>query len=376
MLHARPIRGRFCVPGGGFASAGLALGLLVMVLNGCAAPAPPPTLVDPEEAAFLNLTPVWATDLSLPKDQHVNHARILGDLLLVAEAPEPLLTAVEIQTGEVRWRRRLGEGVFPLSRPMRREDEVVIVVDATQVAVVDADNASLRSYQELENTASSQPELDADVVVYGGLNGVGTTHNLDLGFANWRYALPYRIVARPAIDGGQVFLCDSGGTYAMLEAANGELLWRGRTFEGITADPAFADSGVLVPSEDGTLYVLDPRTGVDLWVHHTTARLNRSATQFGQNIYLPVPGQALRALDAFTGEVVWEAPADTRPVRLRNGELLVYDGDALRVLDPGDGREIRAADVLLDHVEVLDGPGSSLTLVGRRGRILRLDNLE
>ena len=339
--------------------------------SGCATPDKP--LVTPE-ISDLGYVPVWATRMAMSSGQSVNHAVVLGDLLMITEAPSPRLTAVEIDTGEIRWRRTLGDGVFPLSRPSRRGDEIVVVQDASRIVMLDAENAAVRGYQVLDNAMSSDPVLFGDVMLYGSLSGIATSHNLNLGFPTWRYALPYQIVARPVVSENEVFFADEGGTFAMLDALSGNLKWRGRAFDGITAEPAITRAAVFVPSEDGTLYALDALSGEDLWVHHTTTALTEPVTKLGRNLYLPVPGQALRALDVLSGEVLWEAPASYKPIRVRDDELLVYDGQSLHVIDPEDGRVMRSA-VSRENVQVLEAPDGNLLIVGDDGRLLRLDQI-
>ena len=109
--------------------------------------------------------------------------------------------------------------------------------------------------------------------------------------------------------------------------------------------------------------------------NHTTTPLTEPVASFGQNIYLPVPGRALLAMDELTGELLWEAPASYRPIRLRDGKLLVYDGQSLHTLDPEDGRRVRTAPVR-EGVRVVQAPDDNLLLVGDNGRLLRLDGLE
>lgn len=331
-------------------------------------------LMAPADANRLGYSPTWATDLALRGRQRITHAVVLGDLLVTTEAPRPIATAIELDTGEVRWTRALGEGIAPLARPMRREDHVLFLVDATHLDRYDADTGELVDRQYLNHVVSSQPARSDTQVVYGTIKGRGVSHSLASGFASWEYSLVTEIAATPALDGDGVFLADQRGTYAMLVLSTGDLLWRGRAFDAVTADPAIADAGVLLPCTDGTLYVLDQTTGRDQWVHRTTTPLTQPASQFGPNVYLPVPGRATLALDALTGEELWRAPAGTMPLRLDGDgdRLLAVRGDTLVQLDPADGREIDAARAV-DPVDVVEGPAGSLLLVTDRGRVLRLN---
>ena len=360
--------------------------VLAGLVPGCAAPDPGPAytrvssgdviLMAPADATKLDLSATWVSDLELDAGQEIRFAEVLGDLLVITQSPDPIATVVELDTGEIRWERSIGQQVSPLSRALRQDDELMFIADAVELFGFDVDTADLVRRQPLDTAASSQPVLHGELVLYGGLNGRVTGHNLRLGFGTWQYQLPAEIETTPAVRDNQVLVAAARGTYAMLLSDTGGLLWRGRTFDAVTADPSFAEAAALVASEDGSLYALDFNTGQDLWVHQTTTPLTEPAFPLGRNVYLPVPGQALLALDATSGEVLWRIETlggrDTLPVMAMDDDLLAVRGNALLVLDPDDGRE-KLSLPTADPVRIIEGPNDSLLLVTDDGRVNRFD---
>jgi len=326
-------------------------------------------MIDPDDAIAVGLVPAWASNLAMDSPQKMSTATLVDDLLFITEGPSPLLTVMSLRTGEVVWRRALGKGIAPLSRPLRRNDRVGLFVDGIKIVILDTDTGEVVSRQRMDEVAGSSPDIGGDRVVYGSLGGRVIAHDLSLGFPPWKYDLVSSIKAKPVVEGNTLFAADDSGTYVMLALNNGDVLWRGRAFGAISASPVIAKVGVLMPSEDGTLYVLDETTGQDLWLYRTTTPLTEPAMQIGPNVYLPVPGRALVAFEANRGEELWQASGDIHPIREQDGKLLAYTTESLLLMDPDTGRIIE--EVPMRPVkDVIATPNGGLLLVSEQGRVL------
>lgn len=329
-------------------------------------------LIEPLDADALNYSINWAADLDLPKDQQLSSATVLGDLLVTIEYPEGTTTGISMRDGSIKWRRILGNPAQPLFEPVRRGDDL-FVISSTTMYTLDAGNGKLKNVAELNEIASSSPVLMENFAIYGSINGRVVAHDVNTGFAKWSYQLTDRITAAPLTVGSNVFVADASGVYAMLQATNGSLLWRGKTFGPVTAAPDADRLSVFVASEDQALYAINRATGRDRWpAFHAEHRLTAAPRSFGLNVFLPLPGTALLAIDSVAGTERWRLDYSALPVTLSDDTLVIATHNSLQLVNVETGKVLHKSPTK-PIVTVLQGENDSLVLVSPQGKLLRLN---
>lgn len=351
-----------------------ALALMLAWLVGCAAPADE-MIVSAERVNDLGYTYGWARDLALPSDERISDARVLGDLVVIVEQPGNMVTALSLRDGQRRWGRVVGRLNQPLYGAIRW-DGLIHVNTPTRLHSLAVEDGSVSGITDLDATVADGPVLYEDFAIFGGVNGRVFAHNLNTGFYRWAYQMSGKVSTRPLLHNRRVFVTDDQGTYAMLRADDGSLLWRRYTWGPITARPAADPETIYLPSEDRSLYALELRAGGrDRWIHHAERPLSHTPGVTSQAVLLPRGSEGLLALDARDGRELWRLDAPAELVREReDGRLLLRTDTGLMLVHPETGEVL--AEAPTQRLEtVLLGPDQSIILVSQRGRLLRLNRL-
>ncbi len=225
------------------------------------------------------------------------------------------VTALAAQTGEVLWRRSLGDN---------------------------------------EITAAIYAETDGGPLVLVGSSD-GNLYALAArdGRVRWRQTELDAIRGPPAVvqttAGTRVVLASKSGVVRAVAAESGEEIWRFRTGNWVTGAPAVATIGerqmVFVGSYDHTLYGLDLANGDQIWRYATRGSIFGGPVVIGSGAaaQVAIPSwdhylHGVRAEDGeplwqlYTGRPIWstvglEHTAWSSPVAAElNGEWMVYFG--------------------------------------------------
>ena len=244
----------------------------------------------------------------------------LPPMAILAEG-QTRLVAIDLRTGELRWRFRARGGAFKL----RRAGRILLVVC-----------------------------------------GDGAVHALDVasGDVVWRFSEPARFSLTPAV-ARDVALALSGdpgagaGTLFGLDLYSGRELWRRDLGAAPLAAPIGLDGVACIPlagatrsAATATLAGVDPRDGSLRWMTADPG-LGRGATALAvdRSLVINAPGGRVTALDLDSGAVRWarelaNAATDDVPRRLepvlRNGGLFVPAAQ-VHVLKPSDGASLGPA---------------------------------
>lgn len=230
------------------------------------------------------------------------------------------LVALDLRTGEPRWRYPTGKGTPSLTRAGR----VLLVARE------------------------------------------GAVHALDVasGEELWRYAARGRFSRRPVVVGDTVVAVSEGGAPQAhgIDLFTGERRWRERLSGAPSADPLAAPGLALVPLSRDQLVALDGVDGSARWLGRDPGIAAGAALVVDELLVVNAPGGAVGAIDLASGEVRWsslladpladEVPRSLEPV-LRGGALFVPAG-GVHVLRPSDGAHLGQlpSDLVPDRVRV------------------------
>ncbi len=328
-------------------------------------------LIDTVQAKNLGYAVRWATDIKLPPGGRLDHVRILGDLVVCAESPSNVVTAISYDDGALVWSRAIGQTHDRLFAPARSGRRVIVNTES-QLFTLDAATGQTLNVSPLDTIVTNSPAVVEGYAIFGGMNHRVFAHGIVEGYTKWAYQLTERIFIEPVISGPNVFVVDANGVYAMLTAVTGKLQWKSRIFGRVAAQPVVSPAGVFVACEDNALYAMNRATGRDLWIHRTTQPLTRDLSLVGGMLFLPLPGQGLVALAERTGKELWHLPYEAQPLVQIKDSLLFNDHTRLLNVEAKTGEVVGEAPVQPLMV-VLTGKDNQLVLVSKTGRLLRMD---
>lgn len=217
---------------------------------------------------------VWRRELKYDHRHGPGGSPVLwNDLLIVAcDGPdEQYLIALDIETGEVRWRVE-HDGEQAYSTPIVIDDggqaQLVTARGEAIIAYSPADGREVWRCRHEGHSVVPRP-VAANGLVYcctgywnpsllairtGGRGDVTATH---LAFT-LRRGVPFN--PSPLVAGGQLYLVSDMGILACFDATSGEDVWQKRLGGNYSASPTLADGKLYLLAEDATMHVLAPGT--------------------------------------------------------------------------------------------------------------------
>jgi outer membrane protein assembly factor BamB len=278
------------------------------------------------------------------------------------------LTALNAQTGEVRWKLPTAGMI---GRPALANGVIYFAPQDGYVYAVDASNGKVKWRFKRTVNVSEQVGIDGYPVVDGATLYVasdgGTVYALNAadGKQRWLFRVPIdggHIYAAPAAGNGKLYVSTGGGAnsfYALdettgkidwqvsapqgfdsyplvagdtvyaganayyqasfyaFDAQSGKIRWQFQANDAVIARPAFDGANLFVGARDSTLYEFNAATGKQGW-HITVGDQGASAalatgappTVSDGVVYVGGQSGVLEALDAATGTIRWKQPLD------------------------------------------------------------------
>ncbi|MGB0766778.1 MAG: PQQ-binding-like beta-propeller repeat protein [Phycisphaeraceae bacterium] len=332
-------------------------------------------LIEPGPAADIGYRIGWASPIQLLPKQEITSVVALDDLVFVVESPKNVVTALKASDGELVWKVNLGSDIESLFQPSRDANEVY-VHSASRFWTLNARTGEVTAVAPLASPVSSHAVYSPEtrLAIMSGTDGLVFAHSVVSNFSRWQYRLANRITSSAVLAGQDVFVVDSGGTYAMLETANGNPLWRNRTLGPVGTQPSILGSEVVVASRDGKLYAINRTTGRDTWKYLGAEQpLAASPFALGRLIVQPLfPNEGIVAIDSINGEEIWRTDITANPVVTRQRDMLLHTDDQLLSIDLDDGELGPVVATLPLQTVVPVGTDGSILLVSPKGQLLKL----
>ncbi|MEM0915192.1 MAG: PQQ-binding-like beta-propeller repeat protein [Planctomycetota bacterium] len=354
----------------------LALGTLFLAL-GCSSTgrtgAKRDLLIASEDAVAMGYRIGWATNLAVPRQNHIQSITHLGDRLIVIEEPNSLVRSVSATDGTIQWTTQIGDPLETLLGAYQIDDTIYVLTDE-KVWNLRPATGEVEAGEVLDHKAIARAASIDNLIAVGAVNGRVFGFNPVLGFAQWEYGMVTAIAAPIVAAEPYVFAGDTAGAYAMIDARNGQLRWRGRTFGPIMASAAIDRLAAYIPSTDRSLYAVDVNSGEDRWIYRATHPLRRPPVVLGLTVYQPIDEVGLLAIGVSDGAEQWRHPDPLTALTSDDQTLLAYDASGLRRLSVADGSVVASAgtETLQEAIMLDDG---TLLLVSPAGRLLALNPL-
>lgn len=262
------------------------------------------------------------------------------------------LYAFDLDTGEQRWRTRLGGSIG--ASPVTHDGQIYMAVETPEpngyVSIVDAGSGeeTARTEKPTDHPHSSvaiAPE--AGLFVVGSNDGNLYAWNLTTRELAWTFETGDAIKGPVLVHDGAAFAGSWDDHLYRVDLATGEQDWAYETGGNIMNGPAVdpRTGTIFAGSFDESVYALDADTGELHWRTALDGAILSSPVLAGDRLLVGSYDEHLYALEATNGSVVWSFEADgwvTSSAAIRDGfiaftERADEDAGRLYVLEPVAG---------------------------------------
>ncbi|WP_435361483.1 PQQ-binding-like beta-propeller repeat protein [Haloarchaeobius sp. DFWS5] len=227
----------------------------------------------------------------------------------------PSVRAIDLETGEERWRWVLdANAVFA---PAVADEGIYVRTDASLVSLSRSDGTVRWALDEpgnfgdmwYETTMDVSPLVLDDHVVFPSGDGLVAVTR-DTAEVAWRTDAE-KVRAAPSSDGEHVFYSDVANGIRAVSAADGETLWSYEAV-GCSTTPAVGD-GRVVGSTGLHLVSLDPQSGDEQWRSDSLhGDIYTSPVLDGDRIIAGSISSSAVSLDSSSGDIEWRFGKGTR----------------------------------------------------------------
>lgn len=296
---------------------------------------------------------------------------VIGDGRVIVGTNRGLGMAVDLATGRVLWRTRLGgtvasspalTGIRPgAAGPAARPALALFTTTRGDLLALDPATGAIRWRKRFGSAIESSPLVIGDGVYIGTLDGRVMRFSLQTRRIVWTARAKGDVKSSLAESGDTVVVGDYGGTIAAYAKRDGRQVWRttspGPRFRGagrFYAGPAVAYGRVYLGNVNGRMLALSARDGSVAWVRVVGDFIYSSAAVSRRTVFVGSYDRNLYALDAVTGRVRWTHPAGERISGAPSviGDVVWYSTLA-KVPSRGRtvGLDVRTGDVVFTHPE-------------------------
>ena len=268
----------------------------------------------------LNVALPYTTRWDFDTGSLVELPPVIGGGRVVADTNHGLAIALDLRTGAVDWRHKLGgtvaaspaltglPGTPSAGQPLL---DLFATISGKLIALDPATGQQLWTLP-LGSSIETSPLVLGDGVYVGTRSGKVVRVSLATHHAAWTDTVAGSVKGAIAESGSNVIVGDYGGHVSALTQATGRVVWRttspGKTFQGpgrFYAGPAVAYGRVYIGNVNGRILGLDASTGAINWVRVVSDWVYSSAAVADRMVFEGSYNHNLYALDAVTGEVIW-----------------------------------------------------------------------
>jgi outer membrane protein assembly factor BamB len=261
----------------------------------------------------------------------------LFDDVLYVHNSRNVVTAMETTSGANRWSNQLASPIARFVGSERIDDRILTASD-NELFLLSVDTGEVLDRQDLALVVNTAPLVVGQMVVFGSTGGEALGHDLFTRHKRWGYQLRGAIEADPVRVGPGVGVVSQRGDVLIVEPRSGASLSLHTIFDGLTNDPVAGDDTLFIAGRDQSVWAFPAREDRTLWRLRTEAPIAAQPVFYDGLLLVTLPDRGFTAIDAFSGDVMWNAKSVSgRAVAIRDGRLLVWDGEAMAALDPDTG---------------------------------------
>lgn len=245
-----------------------------------------------------------------------------------------MLVAVDLDRGQVRWRRDVASTVSPSVG-----GGLVFVAGDGVIEALTADRGVTRWRTTLPGKMVTVT-WDTDWLLCSNDAGDLAALRASDGGLVWRVSLASALVVPPAAGLDRVYVGLDGGRLTSIDLASGQTAWT-RTLPGRITGLAPADGQLIVGTTANAVFSLDLATGRQRWRWRVGGDVAGAAASDDRHVYFTARDNLLRAVDLRTGNLRWTADLPARPVsgpQVLGGWIVVPLPTAVSIFDPHSGK--------------------------------------
>ena len=191
--------------------------------------------------------------------------------LLLYGAPQPFVLAgevlagfsdgtlagIDLNTGALRWQRRVGEGTYPdlIAGPILVGEQVILAAYSEPLIGMDPGTRNIRWRTDVGGAHPAVASMDQSRIYHGGVDGVLRARSAESGAEIWSWdSHTGASLTAPLITEAGLLVASSGGSMYLVDASSGGLLWSwdpGYRISGFSASPATAGRQAIAVSNAG-----------------------------------------------------------------------------------------------------------------------------
>ncbi|MBX2825049.1 MAG: outer membrane protein assembly factor BamB [Gammaproteobacteria bacterium] len=374
-----------------FAAASGPLAGCLFLLAGCASPEPaiPPTPLTPI-ISQIDAASRWSVSLGDEDKRGLTRFVPLvsaKDNTVYAASIDGNLVAADLDSGKVRWRRKLGR---PLTSGVGGDDEQLYVADRDGIIIaLDRENGKTRWEYTMTSAVLAPVAAGFGAIVVRSADGRIAGLNAEDGTERWSntYTPPALTVhgyGQPILLGDGVLLGLDDGKVVALSLDAGRVLWEstvsfpaGRSeverLVDVDADILVDNTSIYAANYQGALVKLEPARGRPLW--STPFSTTAGFTQLDDVLVAVDSTDRVVALSKDDGTELWDQSALvgrrlTQPVVVGDVVLVADFEGFVHLLSTGDGSlvgRLRAGDEPV--LQLIAHDEQSVLLQTRDGRL-------
>jgi outer membrane protein assembly factor BamB len=215
-----------------------------------------------------------------------------------------VVSALDANSGAVRWTVELGEGNPIRSSPAVIRETVYVCTDFSTVLAMDATDGDIKWHRVLPNRIRTSPAVDQSTIVVtteASIRGLDTATGDD----RWTVSVPSPVRTSPAVADGLVFAGGDDGAVRALTLEDGDIIWSYDTRREIRSSPAVDGDLVIVGNLGGTVYAFDHSGGNCQWTHETEDWICTSPALTEDAVVVGSDDGRLYAIDRSDGVLIW-----------------------------------------------------------------------
>jgi len=262
----------------------------------------------------------------------------IPDATLYIRADSGSVTALDAETGQLKWSTQAGTPGYP-SHSVAATDDYVVAISSTSLFLLDANTGQVLETSSTSSIPNGTPTMDGDLIyvpMWKGLIEVFSTDNFsrqkftmgstsrvvgnvtvcpevvswasekgDLYVGNrkrpgllYRFQSPDTVSSAPAFAEGTLFASTLDGFVYAISDVEGQMKWRYAAGGPIRESPLVVDDMVLAITDDGQLVCLDTKTGDSNW---SASNVQRFVSASQSRLYCATRDARLVAIDMATG---------------------------------------------------------------------------